>query len=94
VLVLIVQKRRGFTEKLFLHASNSLDSRSEMRAVIEGLYSKELNLKLYSTVLLFATGIRTAGQLPYFTQLLQEYHNCEVKTRRIALFWELDSECK
>lgn len=94
VLVLIVQKRRGFTEKLFLHASNGLDGRSKMRAVIEGPYGKELDLESYGTVLLFATGIGIAGQLPYVTQLLEGYHNCEVKTRRIALFWELDSECK
>ena len=57
-----------------------------MRAIINGPYGKELSLGSYSTVLLFATGIRIAGQLPYVAQLLDGYHNCEVKTRRIALF--------
>ena len=94
VMVLIIQKRSGFTGSLFLHANNDLVHNSEMRAVIEGPYGNELNLESYGTVLLFATGIGIAGQLPYVTQLLEGCHNCEVKTRRIALFWELDSERK
>ena len=65
-----------------------------MGAVIEGPYGKELDLELYGTVLLFAIGIGIAGQLPYVIQLLEGYYNCEVKTWRIALFWELDSERK
>ncbi len=65
-----------------------------MRAIIEGPYGEELDLKLYSTILLFATGIGIAGQLPYITQLLEEYHNSREKNRRIAVFWELDSESK
>jgi len=43
---------------------------------------------------LFATGIRIAGQLPYVAQLLQGYLEGKVKTRRIALFWEVESERK
>lgn len=31
------------------------------KSLIEGLYKKELNLKLYSTILLFATGIGIAS---------------------------------
>jgi predicted ferric reductase len=92
VVVFIIQKRSGFTGNLCSNANNGHNS--EMRAVIEGPYGKELDLESYGTVLLFATGIGIAGQLPYVTQLLEGYHNCEVKTRRIALFWELDSECK
>ncbi|KAI9855644.1 MAG: hypothetical protein M1813_009690 [Trichoglossum hirsutum] len=92
VIVFIIQKRRGFTKNLLLHANNDLDRHSEMRAIIEGPYGKEINLESYGTVLLFATDIGIAGQLPYVTQLLEGYHNCEVKTRRITLFWELDSE--
>ena len=86
MVVLIIQKRRDFTEKLFLHADNGLDDRSEIRTIIKGLYGKELNLKSYDTVLLFVTDIRIADQLLNVTQLLKEYHNCEVKTQRITLF--------
>ncbi|KAH8650328.1 hypothetical protein BGZ60DRAFT_389188 [Tricladium varicosporioides] len=86
-IVLIVEKMKGFTKDLV-----SVDPRSEMRAIVEGPYGRELHLESYGTVLLFATGIGIAGQLPYVTQLLEGYHNCEVKGRRIALFWEMDSE--
>ncbi|MAD85156.1 MAG: hypothetical protein CL912_19520 [Deltaproteobacteria bacterium] len=89
IIVLIVEKRNGFTKDLV-----SVDPRSEMRAIVEGPCGRELHLESYGTVLLFATGIGIAGQLPYVTQLLEGYHNFEVKGRRIALFWEMDSERK
>jgi predicted ferric reductase len=93
-VVLIVQKRAGFTKHLQGHAKSEREEPSKMRAIIEGPYGNVLDLKSYGTVLLFATGIGIAGQLPYVTRLLEGYHNCEVKTRRIALFWEVDSQCK
>jgi predicted ferric reductase len=93
-VVFIVQRQRGFTKNLLLHTGNSFEDGSAMRAVIEGPYGKKLKLDSYGTVLLFATGIGIAGQLPYVENLLEGYHNCEVKTRRIALFWEVESECK
>jgi predicted ferric reductase len=93
-IVLIVEKRKGFTQDLFHNATNDLDQYNKMRAVIEGPYGKELDLKSYGTVLLFATGIGIAGQLPYITQLLDGYYNFGEKNRKIALFWELDSESK
>ena len=90
--VFIVQRRKGFTDNLFLHRETQFEEGTEMRAIVEGPYGKELNLDSYGTVLLFATGIGIAGQLAYVVQLLSGYHNCEVKTRRIALFWQVDSE--
>jgi NAD(P)H-flavin reductase len=94
VIVFIVQKRKGFTQDLFRYITNDVDQRNEMRAIIEGLYKKELDLKSYSIILLFATGIGIASQLPYITQLLKEYYNFREKNRKIAVFWELDSESK
>ncbi|KAH7111757.1 hypothetical protein B0J11DRAFT_542940 [Dendryphion nanum] len=91
-VVFIVQRQRGFTKNLLFHTGNGFDGGSEMSAVIEGPYGKELKLDSYGTVLLFATGIGIAGQLPYVEKLLEGYRNCEVKTRRIALFWEMGSE--
>jgi NAD(P)H-flavin reductase len=91
---MVVQRQKGFTKNLVLHTNNDFDEGFEMRAVIEGPYGEELKLDSYGTVLLFATGIGIAGQLPYIERLLEGYRNCEVKTRRIALFWEVESECK
>jgi hypothetical protein len=65
----------------------------ELRAIIEGPYGNELNLKSFDTVLLFASGIRIAAQLPCVRQLLQQHYSWVAKTRRIALFWEMESEC-
>lgn len=64
VIVLVVEKRKGFTQDLFHHASNDIDPRSGMRAIVEGPYGEELDLESYDTVLLFATGMGIAGQLP------------------------------
>jgi hypothetical protein len=66
----------------------------ELKAIIEGPYGNKLNLESYDTVLLFATGIGIAAQLPYVRQLLQQHYAWVAKTRRIALFWEINSECK
>ncbi|KAI1382607.1 uncharacterized protein F4822DRAFT_435284 [Hypoxylon trugodes] len=92
--VLIVQKQGGFSRRLFSRRGNDVDSASDMMALVEGLYGKELRLDLYGTMLLFATGIGIASQLPYVEHLLTGYQNCEVKTQRIALFWEVESESK
>jgi predicted ferric reductase len=45
VIVLIVEKRKGFTRDLFHHVTNDMDLRSGMRAVVKGLYAKELDLE-------------------------------------------------
>jgi NAD(P)H-flavin reductase len=63
-----------------------------LRAIVEGPYSKEIHLDKYGTVLLFATGIGIAGQLPYMRELLENFYNYNAKARRIALFWQVDSE--
>jgi hypothetical protein len=84
----------SFTKDLQGLAKSEDKQPPKIRAIIEGLYSRELDLELYKTVLLFATGIRIAGQLPYIIQLLEGFYNCKVKTENIALFWELDSEYK
>jgi len=87
IIVLIIEPRRGFTGDLVRRVG------IEMKAFIDGPYGKELDLGLYGTVLLFASGIGIAAQLPYVKQLLEGYHQCEIKTKRIALIWEMDAEC-
>ncbi|EXJ56217.1 uncharacterized protein A1O5_12673 [Cladophialophora psammophila CBS 110553] len=93
-VVFLIERREGFTKNLFLraNASNDPGPNSEMRVLVEGPYGKSLNLESYATVLLFATGIGIAGQMPYVTQLLEGSQTGQVETRRIALFWEMASE--
>lgn len=82
-IVLIAQRRQGFTQNLVP---------SSARALIEGPYGKEMSLDSYDNALLFATGMGIAGQLSYVAQLLRGYHDCGVKTKRVTLFWQVDSE--
>src|SRR6266480_7083902 len=83
-VLLLVQERRGFTADL-RHIKNC-----KRKAIIDGPYGNGLHLESYDTVLLFATGIGIAAQLPYVKQLLDGHQ--KVKTPRIALFWEIESE--
>lgn len=85
IVVFIIQRRMGFTHSL------PTDSRA-VRAIIEGPFGNEIHLDDYGTVLLFATGIGIAGQLLYVRQLLENFHNHDAKARRVALFWQVDSE--
>lgn len=86
VLVLLSQRRRGFTRRI------SNVPAGGRRALIEGPYGRSLAVDEYGTVLLVATGIGITGQLPYIKELLMPYRDCRAKTRRIVLLWELDAE--
>jgi predicted ferric reductase len=87
-IFLLIQERRGFTAHL---RRNQYEVK---KAIIQGPYGNGLDVESYGTVLLFATGIGIAAQLPYIRQLLEGYQNAEVKTRKITLFWEIDAESK
>lgn len=94
VIVLLIQSWREFTWDLHLYITDKPDQFTVMTAFIEKSYEKKLHLKSYDTVLLFAISAEIADQLSYVKQLMNEYHNYEVKIRRIALFWEMSSEHK
>lgn len=93
-VVLIVERRRGFTKHLFLCANDNPRKETELRALVEGPYGMTPRLHSYGTVLLFATGIGVSGQLPHLKQLMDDYHNGIAKSRKVALFWEMKSERK
>jgi hypothetical protein len=85
-----VQKKKSFTKSIASHASGGSNDCARMKTVMTGPFGQEMDLGLFGTVLLFATGISIAAQLPYVSQLLTDYQADE--TRRIALFWQVDSE--
>ena len=79
--------------RLLLASDLGMASHStELGALIEGPYGQDFGLDEYGTILLFATGIGIAAQLPYMKQFLQQFHNWDVKARRIVLFWEVSAE--
>lgn len=96
---LLVERRHGFTANLLPKdispPSSSGGSQSEdsaMKAIVEGPFGGELRLEPYGTVILFATGIGIAAQLPYIRHLLEGHQHRKVTAQRIALFWEIKSE--
>lgn len=64
ILVVLARVRRGFTRRLLTSQP------MERRALLEGPYGRPLKIRQYGTVLLMATGIGIAGQLPYIKELL------------------------
>ena len=86
VIRLMIRERKGFTAIL----ANTRKPDQEMVALIDGPYGKHIELKTYSTVILFASGIGIAGLLLYAQQTLEEYYAQRACCRRIFLFWEID----
>lgn len=92
----LVLKKDRVGESFVLATNSDIESRFiiGLRSLVEGPYGCKTPLDEYGTVLLFATGIGIAGQLPYIKQFLQGFHDWDVKARRIALYWEVKSESK
>jgi predicted ferric reductase len=86
VIHLMIRERKGFTAML----ANKGNPDHEMVALIDGPYGKQIQLRTYGTVLLFASGIGIAGLLLYAQQTLEEYDAQRTSCRRIFLFWEID----
>jgi hypothetical protein len=61
VIYLMIRERKGFTVML----TNKGNPNHEIVALINGLYSKQIQLRTYSIVLLFASRIRIARLLLY-----------------------------
>jgi predicted ferric reductase len=93
-LVLGVKESKDGNPRLLLATDPGSRRGTGFRVFVEGPYGQEMILGEYGTVLLFATGIGIAGLFPFIRQFLQDFHNSEVKARRISLFWEVDSERK
>ena len=88
---LVAQAHSGFTERLYKKAATA---REEWKALIEGPYGKESDLRDYGTALLAATGTGIVGQLLYIRQILEDFTNYCTKTRKIVLCWEAEQECR
>ena len=86
VIRLMIRERKGFTAVL----ANKRTPSQDMVALIDGPYGREIQLRTYGTVLLFASGIGIAGLLLYAQQTLEQYYAQTTSCRRIFLFWEID----
>jgi predicted ferric reductase len=92
--------RDGSTKEHNLHwllatdQTMTSDEPTELGALVEGPFGNTIPLDEYGTILLFATGIGIASQLPYIKQLLERFHDWDIKAGKIALFWEVSAESK
>jgi predicted ferric reductase len=81
---LLVERRRGFTKEFELD--------SNFTALVFGPFGREIYLHRYGTVILFATGIGIAAQLPYMEKLLEGYQRGKVMVKKIIIYWEVRAE--
>ncbi|MCJ1313644.1 hypothetical protein MMC25_007323 [Agyrium rufum] len=61
-----------------------------LRTWIDGPYGTPVDVSEYGTVVLLATGMGIAAQLPLLKAVVDECHNGTAKARRIVLVWQLD----
>ncbi|CEL11963.1 hypothetical protein ASPCAL15085 [Aspergillus calidoustus] len=95
-IYLLIGKRSGFTQKL----ADGAKSNGKYKAWIDGPYGvpsvgpgmDSENMGDYGRILMVATGIGIAAQLPYIKELLEGYRNKSIRTQEISIIWQLDEE--
>ena len=85
---LLVESRTGFNRQLDRHINK------ELLAFLDRIYGIKNNFGNQRTILIFMTGICIAGYIPYIKNLINGYNNCQVRTRRILLVWQINKESK
>ncbi|QKX64378.1 uncharacterized protein TRUGW13939_11552 [Talaromyces rugulosus] len=85
-LELFVQVRRGFTSRIYKHASPS--GSASFSALVTGPFGLSYAVDQYETVLVIASGFGIAGVVPYIKQLLYGYNTSTARIRRVHLLWE------
>ena len=85
----LLKPMNGFTSKLLRHADAV-----GLKTWIDGPYGGTTDLGDSSSILMFASGIGIAAQVPYIKELLTNINNCKARTRSILLIWQLEKESK
>jgi predicted ferric reductase len=85
-LSFLVEVQGGFTHKLFQHAS----SHASFLTWADGPYGLPMDLDGYGSVLMFASGIRIAAQIPYIKEILKQRRQWRSSVRNISVAWEID----
>ena len=87
---LIVRRRTGFTDKMWLKAERSNEGKFMTTAFVEGPYGDQ-SFQSYGTVMLFAAGIGITHQVPHVRDLVAAYSNGTCATRKVVLVWIIQS---
>lgn len=86
---LLIQRRRGMTGDMIERKIEGFHT-----ILIDGPFGTPRDFGEHGHVVMIATGIGISAQLPYLKSLVQGFKSCDIVTRRVALFWETDSEGK
>ena len=98
-LFFLVDPQSGFTRKLLsiAHSPRSDElgqpvslSTDYRLAFFSGPHGQSISIENYGSVLLLATGIGIAAQLPYLKTLISNYNNGTACTRRALVVWQLN----
>jgi NAD(P)H-flavin reductase len=101
-LCLLVEAQGGLTRKIFERAyevdsfqmkpgeERHIPLENFHRAWLSGPHGSGAPVGEYGSVLMIATGIGIAAQLPYLKELISGFNYCQVRTRRIHLVWQVD----
>lgn len=87
-ITLLVKLESGCTQNLLRHIDKSF------WVGIDGPYGLSTGFGDYGSVLMLATGIGVASQVPYIKALLNGHMTRKTVTRKIHLVWRLERECR
>ena len=101
----LVSPQNGFSRNLLLYRSSWIEARQAFRGkgvglepslttMIEGPYGQCDDLGSFGTVIMIATGLGVAAQIPHIRHLLEAHQNREVRTQKIILYWKMRRECR
>ncbi len=96
-LCFLIEAQDSFTRKIFerVYKIDSFQIKPDekrhiplenfYRAWLSGSHGSGAPVEEYGSVLIIATGIDIAAQLPYLKELISDFNYCQVRTRRIYL---------
>lgn len=89
-----MEPRRGITRRLLYYskeAEKAGGSISPCLVLFTGPHGTSTSVGKYETVLMIASGLGIAAQLPYLKKLIYGYNTCRTQTRRVHLVWQLET---
>lgn len=87
-LALLIRPMAGFSNHLYTLREEYL------RVTVDGPYGIAVPTDRHGTIVLFASGIGIAAQLPLIKQALLDIQACRTSLRRVSLVWQIDNESK
>lgn len=88
-IYLLVKPANGFSQRLVQHGGNRT-----LKSWIDGPYGRVKDTGDYGSIVMFASGIGIATQVPYLKELIRGYREFRVRTKSTLLVWQLDKESK